>query len=244
MPTRSSIVGSTIKFVVIAQARSGSTLLRKALHSNPEVVCHGEVLSRKWINGLVPKNNHSEERSSRHIVEKLLPNRNDNPSEFLDHYIYDFPEKATGFKLIYEDFFLADWKNELQNYIERNNIIVFHLVRLNQLAAFVSRKRMALYNVSHSNDPVEKHPRIEVRPDEIERYFTQQSLFRNRIDSLFPSTQPIFYEHIEAGYNVVLESLDIKWLPMQYKLAKLNSISLEESILNYSEIKHYDLTGV
>ena len=46
-----------LKFVIIAQARSGSTLLVEALNCQPHILCHGEVLSRKWIQKLYIKKN-------------------------------------------------------------------------------------------------------------------------------------------------------------------------------------------
>ena len=42
------------KFVIISQGRSGSTLLRRLLHSEPRICCHGEVFARKRVLGLVP----------------------------------------------------------------------------------------------------------------------------------------------------------------------------------------------
>ena len=73
-----------VKFCIISQARSGSTLLREALHSHPDIVCHGEVLSRSWINKLIPKEG---ERSSKKKILSLMHERRD-VGNFLDTYIY------------------------------------------------------------------------------------------------------------------------------------------------------------
>lgn len=165
-----------IKFVVIAQARSGSTLLRKALHSHPDLVCHGEILSRKWINGLVPLNDPLAERSAKKDVLKLLKYRNQNIIEFLDNHIYNFNAKAVGFKLIYEDLFLSELRETIIDYICKKNLVVFQLVRLNNLAAFVSRKRMSLYGISHSDSPLIKRSSedqaLMVKPLELQRYIS------------------------------------------------------------------------
>lgn len=73
-----------VKFCVISQARSGSTLLREALHSHPDIVCHGEVLSRVWINKLILKDGTSP--SKRKILS--LMHERGNIGDFLDRYIY------------------------------------------------------------------------------------------------------------------------------------------------------------
>ena len=85
------------RFVIFCQARSGSTLLRLSLHAHPQVVCHGEVLSREWINGLVPVDAPMEERSSRESVDALLPERAEDPIDFLERYIWRFDCDAVGF---------------------------------------------------------------------------------------------------------------------------------------------------
>ena len=111
------------RFIVITQARSGSTLLQKALHSHPDIICHGEVLNRKWINGLVPKDNPIQERSPSKKIQKLLRYREEHLEEFLENYIFCFRSKAIGFKLVYEDLFFPNYANELREYIKKKNFI-------------------------------------------------------------------------------------------------------------------------
>ena len=239
------MIKNQVKFVVIAQARSGSTLLQSALHAHQDIVCHGEVLSRQWINGLVPQHDASKERSSKKTVSRLLKLRDANVEEFLDQHIYNFPSQATGFKLVYEDLFLADWYSQLIEYFKRKDILVFHLVRLNALAALVSRRRMAKFGLTHSNSPKYKrqdtHRRVGVRPVEIQRYIALQTLYSNRISLHFPRSTPLFYEHISLGYEKILESMGIEFAPMKNLLTKLNTRTLEETIINYDDVKEYDL---
>jgi hypothetical protein len=234
-----------IKFVVIAQARSGSTLLRKALHSHPDIVCHGEILSRKWINGLVPLNDPLAERSAKKNVLKLIENRSQNVSEFLDNHIYNFNAKAVGFKLIYEDLFLSELREPIIDYICKNDLVIFQLVRLNSLAAFVSRKRMSMYGISHSDSPLIKRncedQSLMVKPLEIQRYISKQTLFRNKVDMLFSNVDTIFYEKISSGYSCIIKKLGVDFFPMKVKLAKLNINPIKESISNYNDVKEFDI---
>jgi len=233
------------KFVVIAQARSGSTLLQKALHAREDIVCHGEVLSRQWINGLVPKHDTSETGCSKRVVTRLLKLRDSNIEEFLDEHIYNFPSHTVGFKIIYEDLFLPDWSTQVLEYFKRNDVSVFHLVRLNALAALVSRKRMAKFGLTHSNSPgisdENQHRRVEIRSGEIQRFIALHTLYGNRVNLHFPRSVPLYYEHISLGYENMLQSLGLEITQMQNLLTKLNTRTLEDTITNYADVRAYDL---
>ena len=90
------------RFMIVAQARSGSTLLREALNAEPDIVCHGETFSRVWIDRIVPRP--GEEAPTPDEIRAMLPGRDTDPLQFMAERVMPFPGKVTGFKIIYDDF--------------------------------------------------------------------------------------------------------------------------------------------
>ena len=231
------------KFVLIAQARSGSTLLRQSLQAHPDIICHGEVLSRKWINGLVPLRNPGVDRSPRGVVELLMETRDNDIAGFLETNIYAFDAQAVGFKIVYEDLFMSERSDDIVSYIQSTGLRVFHLIRGNPLAGLVSRKRMALFGVSHSDAPdTQREPvkEIEIPAREINGYVRRQSGFRDKVNSLFPIAVNLRYEQIEPGFQAILDSLGVSDMPMEIKLKKMNKESLDSAVTNYDEVSEFD----
>ena len=233
------------KFCIIAQARSGSTLLRHALNSHPQICCHGEVLSRKWINGLIPKDDLSAEKSRKPIVEKLLEHRNSDISAFLDHNIYSLHAPCVGFKIVYEDLYMSDTSSEIIDYLRLNNILIIHLTRLNLLRAYASRVRMAKFGVTHSDVGSTKNNTepIRIESQKFHNYSSNQHNYRNLTDSLFRKnivTRPR-YEWIEEDYHEILDKLGMQSSPMQKKLSKVGAHNFADLVSNYDAIKQYDI---
>ena len=221
------------KFVIIAQARSGSTLLRRSLHAHPELVGHGEVLSRKWIKGLVPLGNPSLDRSPKDNVKGLLEERDENVTAFLECHVFNFDARAVGFKLIYEDLFLSEMSQNLIEYIKKSKISVIHLTRDNPLATLVSRKRMGLFGITHSdaNQYAESVNRpVSVTLDEVKCFIEKQCQFKGALNSVFPDALRVSYERIVYGYRNILGVLGVNVLPMDVKLEKVNQNSLSPPV--------------
>ena len=115
----------SIKFAILAIARSGSSYLTSALGSHPDVCMHGEIM---------------HENASWHIRECArkqldLSIRKEDPIKFVNE-IYNFDEgkKAVGFKI---------WKHQsleaVKYIIENKDIKKIVLERKNLLASFSSR---------------------------------------------------------------------------------------------------------
>ncbi|MFT6955209.1 MAG: hypothetical protein ACJAYC_000202 [Halieaceae bacterium] len=230
-------------FIVFAQARSGSTLLRKSLHSETEVICHGEVLSRKWINGLVPVNEPKAFRSSEAFTRKLMDTRDSNLEAFLDSYIFNFGDQSIGFKIVYEDFFLGPHKDAIVSYIQSRQLKVIHLRRLNFLAALTSRKRMAKFGISHSDSTIKSEipQKFNIPEKEVRNYIIRQIGFTNDLDYQFPDSLKIDYEGLTEQYDSVLSHLGISRPgDLKITLEKVTPSDLSEVVGNYSEVSHYD----
>lgn len=87
------------RFLLVAPARSGSTVLRTTLNGHPEIVCHGEVLGRNRILGLV----RGPETPGGEALYKM---REESVCGFLESQIFS-PRpgvSASGFKALYYHF--------------------------------------------------------------------------------------------------------------------------------------------
>ena len=87
------------RFLIVAPARSGSTVLRTTLNAHPEIVCHGEVLGRNRILGLV----RGKETPTGEALYRL---RGESVLEYLEAEIFKAPPgiSAVGFKALYYHF--------------------------------------------------------------------------------------------------------------------------------------------
>ena len=139
------------RFMIIAQARSGSTFLREVLNAQPDITCHGEVFSRIWIDRLHPRPDIAPLDADQ--IRALLPLRDADPLAFMAEHIMAFPGSATGFKIIYDDFIDARFRDKLTAHALENDFEIIHLRRNNHLAAFVSRARMTRFGIGHSDRP-------------------------------------------------------------------------------------------
>ena len=232
-------------FCVIAQARSGSTLLRHALNAHPQLSCHGEVLSRKWINGLIPTDNPSIDRSPKPVVEKLMKGRDRDIGSFLNEHVLAIDSPCVGFKIVYEDLYKSDTSEAIINYLKSNNILIIHLVRLNSLRAYVSLLRMSKFGVTHSDSHKKsvQSESIEVDIMKFLSYKSKQGEYQDLTNSLFEHqifTQ-INYEDIEDGYNNVIDGLGLPPHKMEKKLARVGVVDMSKYVSNYASLATYDL---
>src|SRR6056297_298706 len=112
------------RFLIVAPARSGSTVLRTTLNSHPEIVCHGEVLGRNRILGFV--------RGPDSLAgEDLYRKRGESVIEFLQSEIYESPAgaRASGFKALYYHFGELQFAEAIDHLVSSVDIKVVFLWR-------------------------------------------------------------------------------------------------------------------
>lgn len=241
---------ASVRFVIIAQARSGSTLLRHALNAHPQITCHGEILSRAWINGLIPPAAQTSDdarlhKTARPVVLGLMPQRNDDPAGFVRQHVFDTAAKpVTGFKIIYEDLFDdSAYGHRIRGFLRAENPVVIHLTRLNPLAAYASRRRMTELRISHSDvtpDGTAEAPKLTLKRSEVTGFILRQAALRARVDDLFPLAHPLSYEHLRSQFPALLDRLGADPAPFTERLRKLGSSDLRDLIANYDELADLD----
>lgn len=232
------------RFMIVAQARSGSTFLRETLNAQPDVTCHGEILSRAWINKLVPA--HDSKPRTREQTADMQTARDDDPIGFLQTHVLDFPAQTVGFKIIYEDFFHLGLDRMLQPWATENGVRVIHLRRLNPVAAFASRLRMQKYRISHSDaagrpDGGSSAQKVHITPDDLSQFIDRQTRQGAQVDALFPAALRIEYENLAADYPLILSHLGLDGdRAFASPLRKMTPLSLADVIENYPEIADFD----
>jgi len=109
---------------MVAPARSGSTVLRTTLNGHPEIVCHGEVLGRNRILGLV-------RRPETPSGEALYRMRGESVLEFLEAEIYAAPAGtgAAGFKALYYQFGELQFAQAIDYLVSNADIRIIFLWR-------------------------------------------------------------------------------------------------------------------
>ena len=188
------------RFVIICQARSGSTLLEHSLNSHPEIICHGEVLSRGWINGLIPVDNVSLKRSPRDVVESLLPLKSQNFERFLEEYVWNFDYPAIGFKIVLEDIFLSDNRDKYLQYFQSRDIVPIILYRHDQFASYVSAHRMGHFKIRHMESiPGADHKMDKSYVEAVDALFeTREDSAAGGEDAYTPLHWAAVMDHIDA----------------------------------------------
>jgi len=177
------------RFLIIAPARSGSTVLRMTLNSHPEITCHGEVLGRNRIMGFV-------RRPAAPSVEALYGMRSEGAKDFLDNEVYaaGTASRVVGFKALYYHFGELKFAEAIDHLISEIDIRVVFLWR-NDLV------KRALSEVQHRMIAAKKETPIECGISEIAQDC------RNQIVSM-QWLQRVFSKHpcLELSYeDLVIE---------------------------------------
>lgn len=217
-------------FVIIAQPRSGSTLLADSLHRHPNIICHDEIFSETVVHGYRPKDGTNIPQPS-----KLLVERNNDPEQFLCNYI--LPDKESGiqigFKVVYSDLFAANSLAKfLMKFILSENIRVIHLRRLNQLRCFVSVERMRRLGVVHSNNSSQSSSLLDLDKDGFLKFLLMQDGNSDFVSRSMNTIAQPRYEHLRQGYNVCLDALGVRRFPFSEGLERMSSQSLSDSVSN------------
>lgn len=233
------------KFVIIGRSRVGSTLLRTALASHPQVIMYGEIFR---IPGQVIWNPRYGINSTN--VQNAISNA---PTEFLDARVYrTYPSyvKAVGFKIFYYHAEQGNFKAVWPYLAENEEIIVIHNKRRNILQSHLSNKRAQQTGKwsdkarQNSKQQVQKTvPLIHLDYDELKLWFDMTKKWEDGIDSTFSSHDKIdvYYEDLAGSYTTEINRIQkflgldlVKIEPATKKQAKRR---ISEEISNYSELK-------
>ena len=226
------------KFIILANARTGSWHLCSLLSSHSKIVCFGEV-----FHPFSAEFDYDGYKPTRY--NKKL--RDIDPIRFLKTKIFkDFSRniKSVGFKLIYYQLDISKF-NRLKKYIVSDKEIrIIHLRRRNYLEQFYSLKLAQLTDVWRITG-TEKHltKPLHISRSECLMSFEEFENTEAYISDYFRHHKMIdvFYEDLVQNQDETISSiLGFLGLPLeklQSKYLKQNRYPLK--ILNYDELKSY-----
>ncbi len=232
---------AAVNFVLLSTQRSGSTLLRTALDSHPEVSCKGEVFLSSYGGG------HS---FADFLAERRLPillgllRRRKFVYEFLDKLYGEELYKAVGLKLMYDHVGYRPYKFPMvMEYLRRNSVRVIHLIRENPLDTCISRqsaRKTKIWHVMRDEESPKVMVDIPLLLKEIRIVEASKCRWRSKLKGF--RTLEVGYEEFVSDRSrtagKILEFIDVDAgveLVSPYK--RILAGPLRERVLNYQELK-------
>ena len=217
-------MAGTTRFVILSVQRSGSTMLIHDLRCHPGVGCYGEVYRRA-----------NTSPASYRAYRAALPWR--PAGAHLDR-LFDRPEQAVGFKIMYNQLRLPSLKSALR----RRDVKIVHLVRDNVLKQLVSHLVASRRQIFASTEPVaptQVDCPIDGLLDALEG--KQREIERHRRWCLT-------FDHVELRYEALLADRQEQHrrlltflavdpsVPLDGGRVKLNPDQLEGVVANYGQV--------
>jgi LPS sulfotransferase NodH len=228
----------TIRFIVLAHHRSGSTLLVDALQQHPRVRMHGEILTTT--------EDEAARRASHAVAGRWLADGDDGAA-FLRHvFIPQGDESAVGFKLMQNHARRPPHLSAWDHVCGDRELRVIHLWREDLLACALSHFTAARTRIWHVADgeglPPEPEP-FAVSVEHCRAEFTRLEQARARARALFSSHAFLELEyrrHLDGDFGVtmarVFEFLDVPAVTVRQRLCKMARRSPREQFVNYAEL--------
>lgn len=229
-----------VRFLIVCDARSGSTMLVERCRSHPNVRCFGELFQRgaiRWDDGAGAR------------PTRLLDLRLTDPSAFLARHVWRrYPRRteAVGFKLHFGQLLTAP-KGLRSHVASVSGLRVLRLERRNLLAAYLSliaaRQTGIWESPLNGGQPV--FPPITLDPGECERFFENRALERS-ISAALLKAHPaleLSYENLvgdpERENARICRFLEVEARPLSHRLEKLARQGLPERIANFDALRRH-----
>jgi LPS sulfotransferase NodH len=243
-----------VKFILLGQGRSGSSLITEALAEHPDVRVAGEVF-------------HTDEKGRRLAFQALNDAGPGDKREaqyyrdgadawqFLEQVVFHAPPQggllAAGFKMFYLHARRNPAEKRAWSYLLANDgVRVIHLIRENMLESYISLRVAFLTGewerVKGMNTQRKEQPRLRLEPKECEVYFNQELAWRKWAVESFSSHSllEVKYERdVCARFVGVMDEIhDFIALPRRRArklLEKQAQRAPREAVINYEELKEY-----
>lgn len=219
------------KFMILAQPRTGSSMLIGTLRKHPQIMGFGEIFNHKRtifnIDGY--------ENSSK----PLLYLRNKYPINFLEHYIfssYQNDTKAVGFKLL-QDQINNRHLRCVWNWLEQNqDIKIIFLMRKDFLASYASlllAQRTGKYGIKDQSQ--RDHTTLTIDYEECLQVFHHTKKQEENLLRLFRN-----HDLLKITYEELVENLDKSFALLQdflkVDLHLLKVLSVKQEVRNLSDV--------
>lgn len=230
------------KFIILTSQRSGSTYFTHLIGSHPNVIAYGESLNEYGIGWGKQKSGIQAQKRKQGF---WLPIRNLSPRLFLNLAIFHaYPSNihAVGFKLMYSQILFFP---QVIQYLKQENVRIIHLKRYNLLEMYVSLKRSEVSDTWHTTNAIEAPDvRLYLDPNKCHEYFVRIHSLQQKYNSIVPyrNMLSLSYEDLMENktklLNDVQEFLNLRNALLSSRFQKMNRLSLEDCVINYTELKH------
>lgn len=241
---RPNVFGSNLeykRFVIVANQRTGSTMLVSALGQHPAICCYSEVLNQAlpmfYVDGL---NNHSW------LLNKY---QKTDPVGFVRDFIFrGYSEliQAVGFKVfpahlqLEQNLGVSKWLSKTMK------CAIIRLKRRNHLATLVSLERAKATGIwsAHSNDEVEPF-KLRLLPDRCVEAFERFEKEDRYLDQMFAEqlTYTVEYEQLRSSslrvFNELQGVLDVPVRDITSPLRRQNPYPMSYTLENYGELESH-----
>lgn len=206
------------KFIVISNARSGTSLLTETLNSHPEIVCHGEIFhpDLTW---------HLKGDLANLSIEEKNTLRLDH-QEYIKRVFNQKSAKSVGAKM---------WQVQNPDFCEQvlqdKEFYKIIYERENKLAQFASgmlARQTGIWNLPSGEKISSKVPSLDFSKDAFKKFLTFQSetfeFYNSRASG---NVIKIFYHEIATdGFSKVFEFLGVSAIDLKPAREKLHSSAI------------------
>ena len=228
-------------FAIISTALSGSTLIRKALDSHPQIVCAGEIFHSKQ----------SADSFHQYILDlglsrwEVLPRKKKLVYRFLDKFYEDAEKDIKGFKFMYSQAIWRPYRFPMvMDYLKKQSIPIIHIVRENSLHVFISRAMARRTGIWHSERGRQPDSVIEIPVAQalrsVKKIERKKALWRRRLASykVLEVKYDDFVDDRESAAKSMLEFLGANPdIQLSCPMRKVIRAPYEHVVSNYSELK-------
>ena len=218
-----------IRFVVLCQPRTGSSLLNASLRQHPEIEMHGEILNHRYPHRL-PQDGYQRLLSA--LSNSTHPAVGCNLHAFQPDRVWD------GWRR---------WESAWNALADDSSIKVIHLQRIDTLAQMASWKIDQLLSRWGRQDDIIDRPTIAISPDEY-RWFRDwnRSVMEWRLSHLQGrSILPVTYESLCDEWELALariqDFIGVRCLPLRQVTTRNERRPLSEVIENYDDLRPHTI---
>lgn len=236
-----------IKFIIIAQPRTGSTLLSSLLNSHPDVrvliepinpIGHDHCMKPCGEGRVVP-----QARIDQNLTQVLdiLFRKARMPEKWFK--IKKTARRAAGFKIMIHQINALRNKEAFWDYIKSKNVKIICNYRRNILFQYVSElitletRQSACWDGNVMNAKVMVP--VESLVDKLSSIIKQREDINSKLDEEKLYYETIFYEEFKdniKSVNRIMKYVIGEEYPMKTRLMKQNPDSLEQRVKNYKEL--------
>lgn len=238
-------------FIIFTTQRSGSTVLTRTLDQHPEVLCAGELFHEinriyhpEWhfpFVGITAKNKQLRNIGKIMNYPNLLFRAISHIKKFYQADSKD--ENARGFKLMYSQ---IKCMPHLWNYLKDNNIKVIVLIRKNIFKTGLSRLRMKITHLSHSEQKNQAigNKQFYINPVKLLKHMQYIEKINRELIAKTDEMDRIivYYEDFEQWKDLmekICRFLKVERLSLQPALNKISGKDWKNEVSNHEEIEKF-----